>query len=139
MKTLANRFGSNRWFMFVHLLSFASGIAHAYTYVRNPGWDVVIMRGFFLYAIIAMETTQKRIFQNNPKPLNPEPPINPQWKRWFFTLYIPHVIYCLWYAYWMVIVNHAPQGLLVSAAILLCLCCAYLRLSTMTSDSSKKD
>ena len=127
MNSIFNRLGWNHWLILVMISTYLSRIA--YTVISTPGIDPHIVVFFVDYSVLAFILSHCFIFQSEGLRLAANPPLKSHWKRWFFILYIPHVIYSLWYAAFMTTVHHAPQAIFVSAAILLCLSCAYLRLS----------
>jgi hypothetical protein len=127
MNKISMRLGGNHWLILVMLATYLSRVA--YKTASMPGIGRLVVVFFVDYGFLAFILTHCFIFQSEGLRLAADPPLKPQWKRWFFILYIPHVIYSLWYAVWMTAVHHAPQCILVSALMLFALLCAYLRLS----------
>lgn len=127
MNSISKRLGWNHWLILVMISTYLSRIA--YKVVSTPGVARRIVIFFIDYSVLAFILSHCFIFQSEGLRLAANPPLRPEWKRWFFILYTPHILYSLWYAVFMTAVHHALQAIFVSAAILFCLRCAYLRLS----------
>ena len=129
MRSLVRRIGNNHWLLLVQITALFFGAGYTRSYTNYPSWDYICVQVFFTYSLFAIAGTRKLILFTGGNLLAGNLPVRPHWKRWFWILHTPHILYSLWYAVWMTAVHHAPQCILISVLMLFLLLCAYLRLS----------
>lgn len=126
MKSISNRFGGNLWLILVLLFSILSRNALKVISVIGAARYIIIF--FMDYSAFAFILSHCVIFQSEGIRIAKNLPRKPKWKRWFFLLYTPHLVYSLWLGAFLT-VHDAPVGLLFTVGMCFLLRCAYLRLS----------
>ena len=119
--------------MLVQLLVLASQFFYWRCGVRlrlfKPGWEGAAVVIFISYSILCEILSYSTIFVRREHLITVSPPWRRNWRRWFFLLFTPHVLYSLWYGLWMTFFGRFPPALILSALILVFLYLAYQRLS----------
>ena len=119
--------------MLVQLLVLASQLFYWLCGVRlrlfKPGWEGAAVVIFVSYSILCEILSYSIIFVRREHLITVSPPWRRNWRRWFFLLFTPHVLYSLWYGLWMTSFGRFPLALILPALILVFLYLAYRRLS----------
>lgn len=137
--TFVKKFGKNRWIILIHLLTWFSGLFYAELFSAFPSWDYLFLQIFYIYNLFVFGWVQKRLFSEYHSVFESNPPIHPHWKRWFFILYTPHILFSVVFFVMMTFLHHAVQSLVVSMAILFSVYCTYLRFSLSDEGNSNKN
>ena len=132
-KTGTKLFRPEYCLLLVQLLVLASlfcyGLCAARLRLFEVGWEFAAVRIFFAYSILCTILSYSTIFVRREHLITVSPPWRRSWRRWFFLLFTPHVLYSLWYGLWMTFFGRFPPALILSALILVFLYLAYRRLS----------
>ena len=133
LKRVAFRLKPEYSLMLVQLLVLASQLFYWLCGVRlrlfKPGWEGAAVVIFVSYSILCEILSYSTIFVRREHLITVSPPWRRNWRRWFFLLFTPHVLYSLWYGLWMTFFGRFPPALILSALILVFLYLAYQRLS----------
>ena len=128
MNSLAKHLGTNHWIMLIEFLVLLASRLYRSAWPGPRGIEYTVVRIFFSYSVIAFILSHQLIFHSEGIRTMANPPLREGWKRPFFLLYTPHLVYCLWCGGFMAL-GGAPLGLLFTAAMAVSLLCAWLRLS----------
>ena len=132
VREIANRLGRNHWLICIELFILTS----LFIYVKATNHFVLqtmivpylVVAFFAVYDMLCIMLKRVLIFHSMPRGFPADAPLRPHWKRWFFLLYTPHLVYSLRFGAFLT-VHGAPVGLLFTVGMCFLLYCAYLRLS----------
>ena len=132
-KTGTKLFRPEYCLLLVQLLVLASLFCYGLCAVRlrlfEAGWEGAAVVIFVSYSTLCTILSYSTMFVGREHLITVSPPWRRNWRRWFFLLFTPHVLYSLWYGLWMTFFGRFPPALILSALILVFLYLAYQRLS----------
>ena len=132
-KTGTKLFRPEYCLLLVQLLVLASLFCYGLCAVRlrlfEAGWEGAAVVIFVSYSTLCTILSYSTIFVRREHLITVSPPWRRSWRRWFFLLFTPHVLYSLWYGLWMTSFGRFPPALILPALILVFLYLAYRRLS----------
>lgn len=134
METHFNRVSYVVWLALIRLLVLCTlvcyGVCGTALKLFSPGWEAVAVVVFALFSCAGYAGLTHRTIYVRGGTLFSSAARRTGWQTWFFVLYVPYMLYTIWFGLWMAARGGVPLALAFPIAAVLFFAAAYRSLST---------